>query len=1216
MELTSITNAGGINPGKHFKLDASGKLVGSTVGGRRLANVSAVKVGTIDELHALAMSAQATTYWIAAATGHPQAVAMPAEKLTALLAANGGELVNEDGVPVIALTKQFLRRHSGPALMVIDSDGIAPEEAWQQIIDAAPALADVAHVRVSSSSSCIFDAAGNELRGVRGGHTYIPVSSGNDIAEALLRLHQRLWLAGHGVWKLSEAGAFLERSAVDLTMRTVTQPIFQRSTLGDGLVQRKQGHVQQGKFAPDILQLIPALTDAELTAYSRLTAEAKASLAPDASASRRGYVERVADRMVEQHQGRITVSDARRAVTVAIGNAVLSADCVVETSNGSVTVAEILRNPGQWHRVPCRDPIERDYGSPSVAMIFTNRQALIHSHAHHGRTFVLSGTRPDVDVDALLGDMDAAYDAEVAALRGDDALAAWLVDTEVKSGNDRVPSITGDDVHAQRVAAVLAVADYLDPEDCGAAVEGDGDAKTVAAELVGDDRPDTKQYRGIGLRYRIDGVVHRVALGSVSFCQLLQRLATADMDRARDVWAELAASTVREDHWSVLPKDASRILRIDVTAARDALGRAKDVQKFDILALRDRAIPSVPQHADDADGDDPDDAELAAAMGLQGVNEVAAANRAGIPYQGGSRIRKTEDGKIRITDRSNAKGEPLDDVDVVVNGDLTVAAQTRTPSGRGWGRLLEWLDADGVHHTWAMPVQMAEGDGMEVRKVLAAQGVVIGASMQAGSALMTFLKMWPVSSRVRCVTRLGWAGESFVTPDRVYGAAGAERVVYQAETSAAVADDFAIAGDIDDWRNSVAMLANGQSRLVFALSTAFAGPLLMLCDEPSGGVNYLGESSIGKTTALDAAASVFGPPGKRVKSWRATSNGLESTAAAHNDLLLILDELGQADPREVGQSVYMLANGAAKSRAGRTGAARDIATWRVLFLSSGELSLQRMMSKAGIRSEAGMDVRLLSVPADAGEGLGIFDKLPAGCTSGAQASAAVKAAARANYGAAGSAWLEYLAVNRQRIDAEVGPAVTSALASITAGRDLSGQVSRVARRFAVIAAAGEMATAAGLTGWDAGMVTISARACFEAWLETHGGADAQAEHAKALEAVVLFLSLHGQSRFAYLSDEDQRPSMGLTVSIGDRPVINQAGFRDDNNKLFLVTFEVFKSEIVKGLDPKVAIAALRKKGWLVIEDDGSATVRRRIAGQRRRFLGISFAVLAGDDDSI
>ncbi|HOJ23186.1 MAG TPA: DUF927 domain-containing protein, partial [Armatimonadota bacterium] len=89
-------------------------------------------------------------------------------------------------------------------------------------------------------------------------------------------------------------------------------------------------------------------------------------------------------------------------------------------------------------------------------------------------------------------------------------------------------------------------------------------------------------------------------------------------------------------------------------------------------------------------------------------------------------------------------------------------------------------------------------------------------------------------------------------------------------------------------------------KMLAAVLLGLASMLLEFSGIESGGINLKGSSSTGKTTALAAAASLFGGP-SYVNRWRATSNGLESLAALHNDTLLILDELAQVDPREAGE---------------------------------------------------------------------------------------------------------------------------------------------------------------------------------------------------------------------------------------------------------------------------------------------------------------------------
>lgn len=83
------------------------------------------------------------------------------------------------------------------------------------------------------------------------------------------------------------------------------------------------------------------------------------------------------------------------------------------------------------------------------------------------------------------------------------------------------------------------------------------------------------------------------------------------------------------------------------------------------------------------------------------------------------------------------------------------------------------------------------------------------------------------------------------------------------------------------WKATIARYAAGNSRLIFSIAAAFAAPMVHLLGTESGGFNLRGPSSIGKSTSLVVAGSVWGGVKGYTKQWRATENGLESIAAKH-----------------------------------------------------------------------------------------------------------------------------------------------------------------------------------------------------------------------------------------------------------------------------------------------------------------------------------------------
>jgi uncharacterized protein (DUF927 family) len=357
-----------------------------------------------------------------------------------------------------------------------------------------------------------------------------------------------------------------------------------------------------------------------------------------------------------------------------------------------------------------------------------------------------------------------------------------------------------------------------------------------------------------------------------------------------------------------------------------------------------------------------------------------------------------------------------------------------------------------------------------------------------------------------------------------------------------------------------------------------------LAGEDGGGFHFRGGSSGGKTTALRMAASVWGDPAVYVRTWRATANGLEAVAALHNDGLLLLDELGQIDPREAGGAAYLLANGHGKARASVTGAARRAARWRLLFLSAGEQSLASLVAEGGKHAHAGQEIRLADVDADAGAGMGIVEQLNGHATPAALVDAIRDAAAR-NYGAAGIEWLRRLVPDRAKIANHVAANVTQVAAEL-APVGASGQAERVARRFALVAVAGEMATAYGLTGWPEDESVTAAGRCFRAWLAGFGGGVGRREDAIILAHVRGFVEAHGQSRFQPWDAGDAQK------------VIDRAGFCRgvEGERRYYVLTETFRQELCTGFDQRDVVRVLKAAGALEPGGDGKATRRERLPG--------------------
>ena len=437
---------------------------------------------------------------------------------------------------------------------------------------------------------------------------------------------------------------------------------------------------------------------------------------------------------------------------------------------------------------------------------------------------------------------------------------------------------------------------------------------------------------------------------------------------------------------------------------------------------------------------------------------------------------------------------------------IEIIAKTRDTNSGTWGRLLQWRDDDSVPHTWSMPLSLLQGDAREYRRELASQGLNITTNSKQRNYLDTYIQDYPIHKRALCVDKLGWHDEQYILPDGAIGSDGKQLIVYQA--AHAINSTIAQQGTLVQWRNELCQPLAEQSRFVFSIACAFAGQLLEPLGSDSGGFHFLGSSSMGKSLSLKVAASVWGNPDRYVKTWRSTDNALEGTASEHNDSFLPLDEVSEGNPTILGNIIYMLGNGQGKGRSTTTGHNRIAKTWRIIFLSNGEKTIQQEMAQAGKKTNAGVEVRVAHIDADAGKGLKTFDSLVLAKTSEAQADK-INELSHAYYGSAGIAWLEHITSDKTATTATAGQLVGDFMSQYS---DLKAQAHRVAKRFAIVAAAGEMATQAGITGWQVGQATTAVMTCLDNWLDNYGR-DGEHEQRQIIEHIKAFIEQHGSSRF-------------------------------------------------------------------------------------------------------
>jgi uncharacterized protein (DUF927 family) len=359
-----------------------------------------------------------------------------------------------------------------------------------------------------------------------------------------------------------------------------------------------------------------------------------------------------------------------------------------------------------------------------------------------------------------------------------------------------------------------------------------------------------------------------------------------------------------------------------------------------------------------------------------------------------------------------------------------------------------------------------------------------------------------------------------------------------------------------------------------------------------GGFHFRGGSSKGKTTALQVAGSVCGAvstsPGadSYLLNWKSTANSFEEVAQAHNDCLMVIDEIGQAEPKTVGEICYTLANGVGKSRLGS--AKRS---WRVLFLTSGEISLAEQMAKAGEKTMIGQEVRLLEIATDCSTEHGLFENIHRSKTP-ADFSNRIKRATANHFGTPLQKFLEHLTSNTESVESRCRAYMDSFLKAVLP-QNATGVIPRAALRFALVAAAGELATKLKLTGWRKGEAFRAAKTCFRSWME----------HYKTFDPVAM--AVNRVQRFI-LENTAKFEVVGGNVRLNGSKV----GYQKKGQ--FLILPDVFRDSVCAGADPESVADALEHAGYLNTSGRNRKKKQERIQGQLGYFYSVAGSIMKAE----
>ncbi len=408
-----------------------------------------------------------------------------------------------------------------------------------------------------------------------------------------------------------------------------------------------------------------------------------------------------------------------------------------------------------------------------------------------------------------------------------------------------------------------------------------------------------------------------------------------------------------------------------------------------------------------------------------------------------------------------------------------VLGSTRRANGMGRGILLRFCDVDNnLRHCVLNLLDMRVAGG-KVIGTLADSGFCVVFDQKLCKVLLEILHRWSCEQQFTLTDQAGWMAEeiAFVLPDGQV--IGSQNIIFDGTAPGTPTTK----GSLQEWKENVAAHCVENRLMTLAVSAAFAGPVLELFGFESGGLHFRGHSSSGKTTHLYLAQSVWSGS---ILRWRTTDNALENLAARHNNTVLCLDELGEMDGRAASDAIYMLGNGEGKQRRNAVGGLQQTHKWRQMILSSGEITMAEKLSEAGRTVQAGQEVRMLDIPADT-QMFSVFDTLH-DFPDGRSLSEALKSNAGDQHGTAGPAFVKAILADPTKARYDLKQMMMHFDRKVAQKRPglKTGIIGRAQQRFALIAAAGELARAHGITGWQKGASIDAAIYCFDLWMSGQG----------------------------------------------------------------------------------------------------------------------------------
>jgi putative DNA primase/helicase len=531
-------------------------------------------------------------------------------------------------------------------------------------------------------------------------------------------------------------------------------------------------------------------------------------------------------------------------------------------------------------------------------------------------------------------------------------------------------------------------------------------------------------------------------------------------------------------------------------------------------------------------------------------------------------------------------GENINDLGLVVKikqtwialcGYVKVTHHIRDVESNNWGLLLNMTDIDGRNKdvviykkdlaTDKSTMELLLGRGLRINKLKKVVG-----NLLMGELLHDYLNTSIPDKRAIGSEKVGWNGKSYLMPyvdnprNAYHIADNVPKEEFILQSHSSTSRKLEKRGTLQSWQQEIGGYIEDNHALEFAAAVALTAPLLEPTNQEGFAILLCGNSSIGKSTALCIANSIWGAG--KPSSFRITDNAAEVLLKNCNDGLVTLDELGQAKASCLDDIIYMIANGIGKGRARKNGEAQTVSLFKAVVIASGEIGPESKLAEKGKTVTAGQSVRLLVL--NVLMKYGIFNTLH-GFGSGSELSDHFKKASVNNQGVVIDEFMKHITANFDEVISEVDSNIEVWL-SKCCSNITNGQILRVAHKFALTAAVGEVAIKAGIFSFKKGNSLKAAEVMFNKWLDGRGG-----EHSHELNRILKNLKVlisEGINRFLNIDGSEEGKNIKTAgykriVLINDEHGIP----REILSEIYMLP-TVFDSEVLEGKSRKSFVPEL------------------------------------------